>query len=145
MLQSSMPDKGALAHDAIHLVVESYLGYQTGFWGRVCRGAMPREVSALAKSGGHPSSTRARKPDAAIVELIQAERLVECFEAELQAHSETDIGTFQCVLGAACAQSKVPQPVLAAVQIETLRRRLTRLAGTWQEAAIGEGITLAWG
>lgn len=37
----------------------------------------------LAKAAGHASASRARVPVNSIVELLQAERLVECFEAEL--------------------------------------------------------------
>src|SRR3954453_22084071 len=80
---TTFPHKGPIPHDAVHFYVESELGLDRGFWGMVASGKHPEEVQDIAKAGGHASASRGRAPDADIIELIQAERAVECFEADL--------------------------------------------------------------
>lgn len=140
---TTFPKKGWFQHDAIHLIVESRLGFRTGFWGRVSNGAAPETIGAVAKSGGHASSSRAANPNSEIVELIQAERVVECFEAEIWAEM-SDIETFRSVLAAACAHSKVPTPELSDKDITDIRARLTCLHLEWRGLAIGESLQLEW-
>ena len=53
------------------------------FWGRIAAGAHPEDLAAISRAGGHASAKRAARPETDVVELVQAERLVECFEAEL--------------------------------------------------------------
>ena len=73
------PRKGPYPHDAFHFFVERELGLTRGFWGLIASGMAPDAVQELASAGGHASAKRAGTPDPAIIELVQAERLVECF------------------------------------------------------------------
>lgn len=141
--KTDFPKKGLLPHDAIHLVVESELQMKTGFWGRVAAGATPEEVGAVAIAGGHRSSSRAQTPLEEIVELIQAERIVECFEAEMWSEPSS-VDTFIGVLDAACAQSRVKCPKLSEQNILRIRTRLNALFNRWQKLEIGESLVLSW-
>jgi len=76
------PKKGPTSHDAIHYFVEKGLGLDYAFWGMIAKGCGFEEIQTIAKNAGHASAARAGKPEQHIVELLQAERLVECFEAE---------------------------------------------------------------
>jgi hypothetical protein len=141
--KTTFPKKGRFPHDAVHLVVERVLGYETPFWGLVFAGADPVEIAAIAKAGGHASSTRASVPSERIVKLIQAERIVECFEAEMWG-SPSDSQTFQSVLDAACTQSKVPNPNLSDPAIHAIRADLAALLAAWQKLTTGGTLMLRW-
>ena len=140
---TTVSKKGRIPHDAIHLIVEESMGFRTAFWGRVAAGVHPEIVASIAKAGGHASSQRARQLDPGIVELIQAERLVECFEAEMWS-DPADAATFFGVFEAACAQSLVPADILTEEQIQMLRVQLSRFENQWRQLAIGERVALAW-
>lgn len=142
-VQSSFPHKGPFPHDAMHFIVETQLSFQSAFWGRVFGGVDPDQVGAIAKSGGHHSSVRSEQPDAGIVQLLQAERLVECFEAELWSEP-AEIATLRSVLSAACAQSRIEVPKLGDDDIRAIRETLSRLHTQWRQLAEGESLTLCW-
>mgnify|MGYP000252186270 CR=1 FL=1 len=76
-LDSTFPKKGFIPHDAVHLFVERELGLKNAFWGMVASGSHPEEIAGIAKAAGHASASRNTVPDGSIVELLQAERLVE--------------------------------------------------------------------
>ena len=139
----TFPKKGQIPHDAIHLIVEQQLGLRTGFWGRVASGSDPKEVGLIAKAGGHISAKRARSPDASIVELVQAERLVECFEADMSGNP-ADVATFLGVLKAACTQSRIPISAITEAQLGTIHSQLGCLKSQWQRLSTGESIRLDW-
>ena len=141
--KTTFPKKGRFPHDAVHFVVEKVLRYETAFWGRVFAGADPAEIAAVAKAGGHASSTRACLPDERIVELIQAERIVECFEAEMWGGA-SESKTFQSVLEAACTHSKVPNPNISDVAIHAIRAELADLSADWRKLAVGGTLILRW-
>ena len=137
------PRKMGFPHDAVHFVVEQSLRFERAFWGRVADGASPLVVASVAKAGGHASSKRAGQPAHDIVELIQAERIVECFEAEIGAES-TDVETWRSVFAAACAQSRVAVPDLSSATIERIRDRLRIAARQWDGLGVGESLELYW-
>jgi len=139
--RTSFPKKGAFPHDAVHLIVERRLGFEHGFWGRIAAGASPEEIAAIAKAGGHASSVRAAEPAVEITELIHAERLVECFEAEMWSNS-ADNATFRSILDAACSQSKLLSPRLSDEEINDIRTELRDSLKAWRELAVGESLTL---
>jgi len=141
--KSTFPKKGVFPHDVIHLIVESELQYRGGFWGRVHSGIDLKDVGALAMAGGHRSASRAQTPDNEIVELIQAERIVECFEAELWSQPQSS-ETFISILDAACAQSKVETPAVNEQNIKNVREKLETLRSDWQKLPIGESLDLSW-
>ena len=137
------PKKGVIPHDAVHLVVEQELRMETGFWGQIAAGTDPDEVADKARNGGHASAKRPGDPAPEIVELVQAERVVECFEAEMwsaPASHEVFVG----VLEAACAQSKVPPPAVTSEQIERVRATLAEVRERWEPRPIGGSISLDW-
>jgi hypothetical protein len=138
------PHKGPIPHDAVHFYVESELALSRGFWGLVAGGEHPENVQELAKAGGHASASRGRVPDADIVEVIQAERMVECFEADLWGDSASDAETFREAVAAGCAQSFVPPIELDDAAIASVRGKLLDLRNRWSELPQGEAITLDW-
>jgi len=140
---TSFPKKGTFPHDVIHLIVETELCYQSGFWGRIAAGSHPEEVAALAKTGGHYSASRAEIPAQEIVQLIHAERIVECFEAELWTEP-SEVETFQAVLRAACQQSKVGTPMVSELSVRHIRKKLGMLKLEWQSMKMGQSLTLHW-
>ena len=125
------PKKGPLPHDAVHHVVESVLGLQQAFWGRVAAGQSPDSIQQLAHAGGHPSAKRAAKPAADIVEMLQAERVVECLEADAWSGGAGDLATFSEVYASACTQSGVEPLLLDQQHLTRLRTGMQELARQW--------------
>lgn len=136
------PKKGPIPHDAVHFFVEEALEFQHGFWGMVAMGVRPAEIQEIAKAAGHASAKRASKPDPRIVELLQAERIVECFEADFWG-APADPDTFRSVVHAACAASFVEAPpTLDDAIINAIRARIAAFAASWMAAA--EGVSFAF-
>jgi hypothetical protein len=138
-----VPHKGPVPHDAVHYFVEQGLGFSRGFWGMIAAGIHPDELVELAKAGGHASATRAQVPDAAIVELLQAERLVECFEADLWSGTGSD-DSLLAMAGVACAASLVPVPRCAPGAIAAVRDAIAVFACEWMDADEGYVARLDW-
>lgn len=141
---TTFPHKGPLPHDLVHFVVESELGIGGGFWGMVAAGRHPEEIAAIAKAAGHASAKRAGIPDAAVLEIVQAERAVECFEADLWDSSEGDAETFRAVLAAACERSFVPAPEVSDTAMHRIRASLAEFREQWSKLARAESLLLEW-
>ncbi len=127
---STFPHKGPFPHDAVHYVVERAMGLRGAFWGMVASGTAPEDIAELAKAAGHASASRARQPDPEIVELLQAERLVECFEAEIW-QGQGDADTLRDIYRVACESSLVPCLDLADERIAAIRAQLAALQAEW--------------
>lgn len=142
--ETRFPKKGPVPHDAVHWFVERELGLANGFWGMVAAGMHPEAIQDLAKAAGHASAKRAEVPDAAIVELLQAERLVECFEADLW--SPGGAAADLVALGeGACGFSHVPAPTgFDAAAVLRIRSALGAFAQDWIAAPQGYCATLEW-
>jgi hypothetical protein len=138
------PKKGPVPHDGVHYLVEDALALACGFWGLIAAGHTPGDIQQLAMDGGHASASRAQIPDAAIVQLIQAERLVECFEAELWSGCRTDPDVFRSVAQAACDESNVAMPSLDDAVIAKISDALARLKESWVPAPVGHGYSFVW-
>ena len=138
-----IPRKGPISHDIVHYCVESVLGMRNGFWGMVASGEDPGAIAVLAKAGGHASAKRAVAPDASLVELLQAERLVECFEAEGWSGSEDDAGLL-AMAEAGWAASHVPALDLPAEALASVRVKLAELGAHWLSLPEGEDLVLDW-
>lgn len=139
----TFPHKGPTPHDAFHLFVERELGLARGFWGLVGAGMDPAEVGAMAAAGGHASASRARDPDPAIVELVQAERLVECFEAESWSGAADDAG-IRHMARAGWAASKVPELPLPDDALHAIRSGIAAFARDWAGTPVGGEMVLVW-
>jgi hypothetical protein len=135
--------KGPVPHDVTHLLVERGLGMSDGFWGKVARGAHPEVLGATAKAAGHASAKRLRQPDPAIVEILQAERVVESSEAELWS-SGTDNDSVRAMADAGCDQSLVPPVAMSDQAIETIRADLGAFRAHWEALAEGGLVDFDW-
>lgn len=141
--ETRFPKKGPVPHDAVHHIVEQELGLKRGFWGMVASGVPPEQVQERAKAGGHASASRRKTPDADIVELLQAERLVECFEADIWGEPG-DVATLRSVAQAACDHSFVALPDLPDATINAIRARVQALKTNWLALAVGQSLTFDW-
>ncbi len=137
------PHKGPTPHDAIHLFVERELGLAGGFWGLVAMGSEPADIGAMAAAGGHASAKRAEVPDRSIVELLQAERLVECFEAESWSGSADDDG-IRMMAHAGWGASHVPPLLLDHEVIGAIRDAIRAFAREWSALPVGDRLALDW-
>jgi hypothetical protein len=137
------PKKGPFPHDAVHFFVERDLGLKRGFWGLVADGLDPAMVQALAATGGHASAKRAGAPDPAIVELLQAERLVECFEAAAWGGGADD-AAIMAMAEPAWAAAQVPPPAGAPAKFGAIRKALDAFIEDWSTAADGATFALDW-
>ncbi|MEJ6008483.1 hypothetical protein [Novosphingobium aquae] len=131
----TFPRKGPFPHDAVHFALEQALGMAHGFWGLIASGMEPDEVQAMAKAGGHASANRAGVPDEAIVELLQAERVVECLEAEIWA-GPSDAATFREVARLTCENSHVASPEISDTALAVVRAHIAALQAQWQAGRI---------
>ena len=138
------PHKGPVPHDAVHLFVERAFGLDLGFWGLVASGLAPDDLQALAVAGGHPSASRATAPDAGIVQLLQAERLVEVFEADLWGGGQGDEADLIALAGTACTNSQVPRPPVPDGAVARVRADLAAFTRTWTVLPRGGTMELEW-
>jgi hypothetical protein len=137
------PKKGPVPHDAFHFFVERELGMARGFWGLVAGGMDPQAVGLMAADAGHASAKRARVPDAHIVELLQAERLVECFEAESWSGGSDDAG-IMAMAEPGWAASHVAAPDGVRAHLGAIRSNLAEFSESWRRLSPREAITLEW-
>lgn len=142
-VQTSLAHKGPVPHDAVHWFVERELGLERGFWGMVAAGHHPEAIGALAKAAGHASASRAGVPGAEIVELLQAERLVECFEADLWGGGGAAADLI-ALAATACGTSHIGLPALDRVAVERIRAALGQFARDWVAAPQGHVAMLEW-
>jgi hypothetical protein len=137
------PKKGPFPHDLVHVAVEQTLGLKHAFWGLVASGRHPEEIGALAASLGHSSAAKAHVPAPSIIELIQAERLVECFEAEIWG-GPAALEDLQSVADAAFSTSLVPRVALSEETVAAIRRRLSELHAEWNTLPPGGVLGCDW-
>jgi hypothetical protein len=137
------PKKGPIPHDFVHYAVEHELGLRDGFLGKVAAGHHPEAIVELAKRGGHASASRAQPPVPEIVEMIQAERLVECFEADMWGGGG-DNDSLRSMAELGWEQSLVPPLELSDGAIQAIRRTIREFAERWSAMPVGESVELAW-
>lgn len=143
VVRTRFPHKGPIPHDAVHFFVESGLGIRDAFWGLVEAGKHPEEVQDLAKAAGHASASRATAPDPHFVPVIQAERIVECFEADLWGGgSGPDM--IRAMVRGGCEQSLVPDFPLSDGAIEAVRKSVREFRETWEALPSGGTCVLHW-
>jgi len=135
--------KGPVPHDVTHVLVERTLEMSDGFWGKVARGHNPAELGGLARAAGHASAKRANVPDAEFVQIIQAERLVESFEAELWSNG-SDNESLRAMADAGCDQSLVPIVAMSDTAIDIVRADLRTFRDRWAALVEGESVEFDW-
>ena len=138
------PHKGPIPHDFLHYAVESELGFDRGFWGLVESGHHPEEVQDIAKVAGHASAKRAQVPAGDFVAAIQAERIVEAFEADHWSGGAGDASGIIYMANAGCEQSLVPPAPMDEQAVERIRSRIADFTGRWKAIAPGDSIVLEW-
>ena len=143
-VSTTFPHKGPIPHDAVHFFVESGLGITEGFWGMVAAGRHPEEIAGMAKEAGHASAKRARLPDPAIIPIIQAERAVECFEADLWSGGDSHPHMIREAIAAGCAQSLVPAIEISDEAVDRIRSELKQLLTSWTAGGPGQRVVLEW-
>lgn len=142
-VETVVSPKGPVPHDAVHWFVERELGLAQGFWGMIAAGCDPDDLLEIAKAGGHASAKRADIPAAQIVQLLQAERIVECFEADLWSGG----GPAEHLIAlaeTACASSSVPLPALNVPAVERIQFSIAEFADEWVAAQQGHVAVLEW-
>lgn len=143
-METTFPKKGFIPHDAVHLFVERELGLKQAFWGMVSAGRHPEEIAGIAKAAGHASASRNSVPDASIVQLLQAERIVECFEADLWSGSAGAAEDLIAMAEVACGTSHVALPALGVAEVEAIRVHIKAFAAEWTAAAQGHVARFDW-
>lgn len=143
VVETRFPKKGPVPHDAVHVIVEETLGLKRGFWGMIASGNHPDAVQEIAKAAGHASAKRAAVPEAHIVELLQAERIVEAAEAALWSGG-TDREGMRHLAEAGCIASHVPVPDLSDDRLDAILAQVRDLATQWGPASIGYELRLSW-
>jgi hypothetical protein len=138
------PHKGPIPHDFVHYAVESELGLDRGFWGLVASGHHPEDVQAMAKAACHASAKRVEIPAPDFVPAIQAERIVEAFEADHWSGGTGHPAGVIYMADAGCEQSLVPRPAMDESAVATIRARIADFAARWTALAPGEAIVLQW-
>lgn len=142
-VSTRFPKKGPVPHDYVHVAVERGLGLANAFWGKVDQGEHPEALGEMAKMGGHSSAKRAVEPDPAIVEMVQSERLVECFEADFWSGGG-DNDSLRHMAEAGWAQSCVPPLAMDDGDLDAIRADIAHFAQDWQALAAGDAITIDW-
>jgi hypothetical protein len=137
------PKKGPYPHDAYHFFVERELGMAAGFWGLVAGGMAPDNVQTMALAGGHASAKRAGVPDAGLVQLIQAERLVECFEAASWGGGADD-ASIMAMAEPGWTAGHVPPPEGVSDKLGAIRAGLDPFLAAWEALPEGGALTLDW-
>ena len=143
-VETTFPKKGFIPHDAVHVFVECELGLSGAFWGMVAAGRHPEEIAGIAKAAGHASASRNTVPDDSIVELLQAERLVECFEADQWSGSSGAVEDLIAMAEVACNSSHVPLPAMDAAQVAAIRAEIVAFAQGWMAAPMGHVARFEW-
>lgn len=141
--QFAIPRKGPVPHDAFHFFIEARLGMVDGFWGNIARGEHPDAIQERAKMGGHASAMRAGKPSADLITLLQAERLVECFEAESWAQCADD-DALLAMARVAWEASFVPELDITREDLRGIRAAIAGFAAEWDALPDGQSVILDW-
>jgi hypothetical protein len=143
-IATDFPHKGPIPHDVSHYIVETELGIADGFWGLVGSGRHPDEIAGLAKAAGHASAKRASVPAESIVGIVQAERAVECFEADLWCGASSEPETLREMIATGSDQSLVPPIDVSDDAIGRIRGNLSDFANRWAALKPGESLSLEW-
>ncbi len=130
--QWPMPKQGILPHDFVHYIVEDTLNLKRGFYGIMANAVV------IPKSSPPWDVAEFMLGDS--MEALQAESLVECFQAELW--NENQPGeNFQDMLQVTCEKREIPTPQeITEADLDQVRVRLHHFRHRWEALGIGESI-----
>lgn len=131
-----MPKQGILPHDFVHYVVEDMLNLGRGFHGILAMGiGFPRSA---------PPWDAAEFEVGDLTEALQAESLVECFQAEMW--NGFDVSeSFWEILQITCSQRSVSAPKnITDNDLQKVRSRLQAYSEEWNALAIGETLEVVF-
>lgn len=143
-VETFLPAKGPVPHDAVHYFVERELGFDDAFWGLVAAGHHPEAIADIAKASGHASAKRADIPVPSFVPAIQVERIVEAFEADHWSGGMGDPAGLVSMARSGCEQSQVEPVEIDEAQIERIRAGIADFASGWAQLPQGGSMTLVW-
>jgi hypothetical protein len=127
-----MPRQGILPHDFVHYVVEETLDLRQGFWGILAIGV------GFPKSEPPWDAAEFDLPD--LTQALQAESLVECFQAEMW-NGFQQSSHFAEILQVTCHARNVPAPEpISSEQLAQVRSQLQLFSQQWQSLAVGETL-----
>ncbi|NER01354.1 MAG: hypothetical protein F6K17_01295 [Okeania sp. SIO3C4] len=126
-----LPKQGILPHDFVHYVVEDTLDLRQGFWGIIAVGV------GFPKSAPPWDASEFELPD--LTEALQAESLVECFQAEMWNDFQLS-ENFAEILQITCQQRGVQAPQFSSTTLLQVRQRLQTFSQQWQSLPIGKTL-----
>ena len=107
-------------------------------------GHYPDTIADMAKQAGHPSAKRGDVPAHEFVEAIQAERIVEAFEADQWSGSVGDPQFVRDMAESGCWQSHVVMPELTDAMILSIRSDIAEFTRAWEALPLGQSQALDW-
>jgi len=134
---AQMPRQHILPHDLLHYVVETAMGFESGFLGLIAKGADVQFVMQSAHDKTNP---------AVEMQAIQAEAMVEALQTQLWAgafHTED----FVYGVETACAYRNTPAPDFQRPGMQhdlqaSLFQRAQQLNEQWIQLAVSETLEL---
>lgn len=127
-----MPKQGILPHDLVHYVVEHTLNMSHGFYGIIATGV------GFPKSAPPWDADEFEIDD--LTEALQAESLVECFQAEMWNGFQPS-ENFLEILDITCHQRHVSRPAQATdANLHIVRLRLQHFTKTWDALPVGQAL-----
>jgi hypothetical protein len=127
-----MPKQGILPHDFVHYVVEDTLDLRQGFWGIIAIGV------GFPNTEPPWDAAEFNLPD--LTQALQAESLVECFQAEMWNGFQVS-ENFAEILQVTCHTRNVPAPEnISPEQLAQVRLRLQYFSQQWQKLALRETL-----
>ncbi|PSN11772.1 hypothetical protein C7293_22990 [filamentous cyanobacterium CCT1] len=129
-----MPKQGILPHDLVHYVVESTLALRHGFYRLIAAGV------------GFPTSAPPWDADQFqiedLTEALQAESLVECFQAEMWNGFQPS-ENFLEILEVTCQQRQVASPAQVTEEnVQRVRSQLQHFTQTWDALSVGQTLAV---
>jgi hypothetical protein len=129
-----MPKQGILPHDLVHYVVESTLELRRGFYGLIAAGV------GFPKSAPPWDADQFEIDD--LTEALQAESLVECFQAEMWNGFQPS-ENFLNILEVTCQQRHVARPAQATAEnLDRVRSQLQHFTQIWNALPVGEALQI---
>lgn len=130
--QWPMPKQGILPHDFVHYIVEDTLNLKQGFYGIIANAVV------IPKSSPPWDVAEFMIEDS--IEPLQAESLVECFQAELWNNNQPS-ENFLEILQVSCEKREIPMPQnITEADLQKVRLRLQDFRHQWETLGIGESI-----